>query len=143
MGKRFFIIAFVFLFLGACAPNEKNKKDMRSNAPEKGISVKEVSMFTSLRLRVVKRYPHVVIAADISGNLPDSCTSVKKITQTLKNDVIFIKIITQRPKEIMCAQALIPFKKTVKIDTSRLKKGKYTVVAGNLKAEFETGIAAD
>ncbi len=146
MGKQFFIIAPVLLcvfILGACTANEKNKKDVNSITPEKGFVIKEATMFTSLKLRVIKRYPYVVIAADISGNLPDSCTSVKEIGQTLKDNMIFIKIITQRPKDIMCAQALIPFKKTIKIDTSRLKKGKYTVIAGNLKAEFETGLATD
>ncbi len=143
MRKGFFVTALIFLcifVLAACADREKNVNPVTR---DKGVIIKEASMFGSLKLRVIKRYPYVVIAADISGNLPDSCTSIKEIRQILHGNTIFIKVMTQRPENMMCAQALVAFKKTIKIDTAKLKKGKYKVVAGRLKAEFTTGIASD
>lgn len=75
---------------------------------------------------------YVVVA---SGNLPDGCTTLHEITQTVKADTIEFILTTTRPQDMMCTQALVPFSETISIDTGELTAGEYSVVVNGVAAD--------
>lgn len=72
----------------------------------------------------------------IEGNLPDGCTEVHEITQSVDGNTIQVNISTTRPKDMMCTQVVTPFTETVVLETADLPNGEYTVeVNGSPVAE--------
>lgn len=95
----------------------------------------ENAIVEGLRLNLMESFP-LQVSATIQGFLPDGCTSIKEITSSRAGDTIRITILTQRPAEAMCTQALVPFEETVSLDVLALPAGTYTVTASDQSATF-------
>jgi inhibitor of cysteine peptidase len=76
------------------------------------------------------------VHVQISGDLPDGCTSIYR-TESERDDHIFlIHIITIREKDAVCAQALVPFEISVPLDVYGLSAGTYQVMVYDVTAQF-------
>lgn len=95
----------------------------------------ENAIVEELRLNIMESFP-LQVSATIQGFLPDGCTAIKEITSSRAGDNFPITILTQRPAEAMCTQALVPFEETVSLDVLGLPAGTYTVTAGDQSATF-------
>jgi inhibitor of cysteine peptidase len=72
----------------------------------------------------------------IRGAFRDGCTSLHSITDTLDGSTVTVEVLAQRPKDMMCTQALVDFETTYAL-TSVTQPGTYTVVVnGNITTEF-------
>lgn len=81
----------------------------------------------------------VQVAVEITGNLPDGCTSITSITPERDGKEFTVAITTQRDIAALCTEALVPFSERVSLDVIGLAAGTYTVsVAGRDKTLVET-----
>lgn len=71
------------------------------------------------------------------GDLPDGCTTVARVTHAIEGRVLHITLVTERPADLMCTEALVPFEQVVEIDAANLPTGTITVIADGAKAVFE------
>jgi hypothetical protein len=62
----------------------------------------------------------------IEGNLRDGCTEIVDVQTQVAEDEIVIQVLTVRPADRMCTQALVPFEEQVTVDVSDLS-GNYTL----------------
>jgi hypothetical protein len=73
--------------------------------------------------------------AVIEGNLPDSCTSIEGIEQSLGEATfgvsIAINIIAVKPEGVDCTQELIPFSEEVILNIEGLEAGDYPVIVND------------
>ena len=77
------------------------------------------------------------VSVTVVGNLPDGCTDIREILAERKDDSTFqVKIITQRPVNAMCTEALVPFEEHVALDVYGLPAGTYTVIVYEYEVEF-------
>lgn len=73
----------------------------------------------------------------VSGFLPDGCTEVSAVSQSVTGSAIEIAVETERPADLMCTEAIVPFTEKVSLDTSGLAPGSYTVMANGVSAGQE------
>ena len=66
--------------------------------------------------------------ATLNGHFPDTCSTLGDIETTVEGDTINVTVYAERPPDVMCAGALVPFETTFTIDVSGLDPGEYTVV---------------
>lgn len=141
------------LFLGACATpqaspapaTQQPDQPVSSSAPTAAPTVKapapgkvitgENAIIEDLQIMILESFP-VQVNAVIRGSLPDGCTAIKEINPTRDGKAFNIQIITERPAEAVCTEALVPFEKTVSLDVYGLPAGSYTVKAGDQTATF-------
>lgn len=141
------------LFLSACASpqaspapaTQQPDQPVSSSTPTAEPSVEaptsgkvitgENAIVEDLQLMILESFP-VQVRAVIRGSLPDGCTSIKEINPTRDGQAFNIQIITERPTEAMCTEALVPFEKTVSLEVYGLPAGTYTVKAGDQTATF-------
>ncbi|MCB0208953.1 MAG: hypothetical protein KDJ52_06475 [Anaerolineae bacterium] len=71
----------------------------------------------------------------VSGQFSDGCTTIDEITQRRQDNTFFVNIITARPAEAMCTEAIVPFEETVALDVRGLKAGDYTVVVNEVEQD--------
>lgn len=76
--------------------------------------------------------------AVVSGSLQDGCTEINTAESKKEGDNFVIDITTKRPKDALCTQALVPFKKNVRLDIYGLKAGKYTVTVKGADKDVKT-----
>jgi hypothetical protein len=71
------------------------------------------------------------IVLTISGELPDACTELGDISQSVdtSGDTVAVTLLieTNRAADVMCAQVLTGFETSVVLDTSDLPAGSYTL----------------
>jgi len=72
----------------------------------------------------------------IEGNYRDGCSEISEITQDVQGDLIAIRVMTRRPKDAMCTQALVPFTTTYRLDMADVAPGTYVVDVNGIEAEL-------
>ena len=92
----------------------------------------------SIQINIMESFP-LQVSATINGNLPDGCTSIinSKADFDIDNATFTIHIYTDRPKEMDCTQALVPFTETIPLDVYGFAAGTYTVNAYQLTTTFK------
>lgn len=91
----------------------------------------------NMQINIMESFP-LQVSVTVSGNLPDGCTSIVKSTATFDNkNTIEIHFYTDRPKDLMCTQALVPFEETIPLEVYGLPAGKYTINVYQLSDTFE------
>lgn len=70
------------------------------------------------------------------GTLPDSCTSIASVRQSLENRSLTVTVTTRRPIEGLCEQRAVAFEKTVPLVLRGLRPGEYSIVCGGVEAPF-------
>jgi hypothetical protein len=91
----------------------------------------------------VERIDPVVLGPDpelvrvvVYGWLPDACTTMDGFDQKTEGNVITIRILTKRPRGVMCAQVIKRFHDTYPVDIKGLPPGTYTLKISGKTAQF-------
>jgi hypothetical protein len=63
----------------------------------------------------------------VQGNLPDPCSTIDTVEQSLNGTTFEITITAIKPSGLLCAQMLTPFSTEVVLETEGLEPGEYTV----------------
>jgi Ig-like domain from next to BRCA1 gene/SdrD B-like domain len=90
---------------------------------------------SSVEIQILESSPVQVVAVT-RGDLPDSCTTIGRITQSRENQTFTVAIFTNRPADAVCAQALVPFEEPVSLDVLGLPAGNYTVNVNGVTTSF-------
>jgi hypothetical protein len=88
-----------------------------------------------LEVTVMKSFP-VRVLAEISGSTSDACTNVNRVTSERSGLTFNLKVITEKPEGVFCAQVLKPFERTIELDVFALPAGEYVVKAQDKEARF-------
>lgn len=75
---------------------------------------------------LLESYP-VQLRVLVHGWLPDGCTSLKGFDQKVEGNEISMRILTERPREAMCTQAIKRFQETYPVEIEGLAPGAYTL----------------
>jgi len=96
-----------------------------------------------LRLAGVERFDIVKLETDpvqlrvvVYGWMSDACTTIRNFEQTIEGNMIFLRIITTRPADVMCAQMIKKFRETYPLETTGLPPGTYTLDVSGKTQEF-------
>ncbi|UCH73786.1 MAG: hypothetical protein JSU82_00455 [Rhodospirillales bacterium] len=96
-----------------------------------------------LQLAGVERFDIVVLESQpvqvrvvVYGWMADACTTIRNFEQTRDDDVIFLRIITSRPSDVMCAQVIKRFRETFPLETKDLAPGTYLLDVSGKTQEF-------
>jgi len=73
----------------------------------------------------------------VRGNLPDGCTRIARVTHTVEGHELRITVTTERPADLMCTEALVPFEQAIPIEVATLPTGTITVIANGVRTSFE------
>ncbi|GAB4513179.1 MAG: hypothetical protein OHK0046_13720 [Anaerolineae bacterium] len=76
----------------------------------------------------------------VMGNLPDGCTTISNVEINVDDRSIEISLWTERPLDLMCTQALVPYEYEIAVDVSDLEDGLYTVDVNGVTTEYARGI---
>ena len=103
------------------------------------INYKETSLATINKLEISTElvFP-IKISVVASGDLPSDCYQLGQII-THREDSKFIVTVSQKQVETFapCTQVLVPFKTTIPLDVTELKKGSYQILVNGKNASFE------
>ncbi len=77
--------------------------------------------------------------ATFSGNLPDGCTMIGDMSQTLEGTTIRVRVTTERDASLMCTEALVPYEKVIDLDILGIPAGQYTVDINGATTTFTLG----
>lgn len=130
------IISFLLLIglLAACTPDEETAAPQPTSTPvaTPGAEIPEEEIVTNeamvetVDVLIMESMP-VQVAVEITGNLPDGCTTIDTIEATREGTTFTINIITRRDPLALCTEALVPFGERVSLDVVGLESGTYTV----------------
>ncbi|NDJ53216.1 MAG: hypothetical protein GYB68_09050 [Chloroflexi bacterium] len=77
------------------------------------------------------------IAFVVRGSLPDGCTTISEVLALqISDDSFQVQIFTERPTDLACTEALVPFEEVIPVDVSGLAAGEYSVTAYSLSETF-------
>jgi len=90
----------------------------------------------SIQVLILESFP-VQVHVTVVGNLPDGCTSIVSSKAEMVDETTFqLNIYTERPEDMMCTMALVPFEETIKLDVEGLSAGTYTVKGFDFEETF-------
>jgi hypothetical protein len=89
-----------------------------------------------LKVNIMESFP-LQVSVTVIGNLSDGCTRIVDSKAEMTDKTTFeLQIITERPEDVMCTMALVPFEKTISLDVQGLPAGTYTVIGFGLENSF-------
>ncbi|MBW6466101.1 MAG: hypothetical protein K0B06_06325 [Brevefilum sp.] len=89
-----------------------------------------------LAVMIMESYP-VQVSVQLSGYLPDGCTTIKEVRSSREGDTFTVRIVTQRPGgDVACTMAIVPFEETIPLEVEGLSAGEYKVRVGGLSETF-------
>lgn len=75
---------------------------------------------------ILESYP-VQVRVVVHGWLSDGCTRLHGFDQKTEGTVISMRVLTTRPRDAICTQAIKRFQETYPVDTEGLAPGTYTL----------------
>ena len=113
--------------------------DVDNVPPQQGAgseySLGSTATVESLDLQIMESFP-VQVNVTLSGYLPDGCTEIREIKAPREGETFTIAVVTQRPIDVACTMAIVPFEETISLDVEGLPAGEYTVEHGELSKTF-------
>ncbi len=94
-----------------------------------------LAMVDQIEILTLESFP-VQIHVRVMGSLPDGCTSVGAVHNTLTEQTFRVEVQTTRPADRMCTQQIVPFEQTVPLDVAGLAAGTYTVDVNGVTGTF-------
>ncbi|MFO7698547.1 MAG: hypothetical protein R6X16_15535 [Anaerolineae bacterium] len=76
---------------------------------------------------------------NVEGDLPDGCTTIVQVTQTRTAAGLDVVLVTTRPRDAFCTEALVPFEREIALETAGMPDGKYTVAVGGIELPLVLG----
>ncbi len=138
------ILLCAMLMTGACNHTPAGETVQNRERPDRetagnDIRRRQTATVRSIQLAALESDP-ANIGVTLSGMLPDGCTRIEEIETVREKNAFSIRLYTERPADAVCTMALVPFTKTVTLDTAGLPPGGYTVHAGDLTAAFRLAV---
>jgi hypothetical protein len=99
------------------------------------------AMVESVETMLSKDDP-ATMALLVSGNLRDGCTEIVDVTTAVRGSEIVVEILTERPADRMCTQALVPFEERVTIDVSGLT-GTHRLMVNDYSTTVDLSVLTD
>jgi inhibitor of cysteine peptidase len=84
------------------------------------------ALVDSVTINLMEALP-AQVSVTVEGNLADGCTQLSGTEQEVDGDTIRLNVLTARPADRMCTQALVPFSQTFPLDITGLEPGTYTI----------------
>lgn len=80
----------------------------------------------------------VQVVANVTGELPDSCTSLNEPEVTQDETTFTVTINASRPSDLQCAQTVTEYEKTVQLTNTDDwdEDATYTVIVNGVEEEF-------
>ncbi|MBE0686112.1 MAG: hypothetical protein IH585_08940 [Anaerolineaceae bacterium] len=104
--------------------------------PDEPYDNQQVIFVDDLRINIMESFP-LQVSVTVIGNLPDGCTRIVDSKAEMINESTFeLNIFTERPDDMMCTMALIPFEENINLDVKGLPAGTYTVKGFGLENSF-------
>jgi hypothetical protein len=101
-----------------------------------GVLIGTDAVVENMSVMIMESYP-VQVSVELSGYLPDGCTTIREVRSSRDGDIFNVQIVTQRPDgDVMCTMALVPFNERVNLEVEGLPAGEYTVQSGELSETF-------
>lgn len=101
-----------------------------------GVLIGMDAVLESMFVMIMESYP-VQVSVELSGYLPDGCTTIREVSSSRDGDTFYVQIVTQRPDgDVMCTMAIVPFNERVDLEVEGLPTGEYTVRYGELSETF-------
>lgn len=126
------------LITGSANPDTSVSMDTPTKSPvgktNKWIE-SESAMVESVDIVVLESWP-LQVNVVVKGFLPDGCTNIYQSSSQRYSQRFKIFLITRRPKDALCTEALEPFDVVVPLDVSGLPAGNYQVDAYGVQGDF-------
>lgn len=104
--------------------------------PDDSYENQQAIFVDDLKINIMESFP-VQVSATVVGNLPDGCTRIVDSKAEMIDESTFeLRIITERPEDMMCTMALVPFEEHINLDVEGLPAGTYTVKGFGLENSF-------
>ena len=84
---------------------------------------------------ILETYP-AQIRVVVHGWLSDGCTSLHGFDQKTEGKVISVRVLTARPRDAICTQAIKRFQETYPVNTEGLVSGTYTLDVNGKSKQF-------
>ena len=151
LNKTLFLVMLVFMVvLSACQPSPIIDPDpdspVSSNDPvnqpvDKDFEGYQQNVYVdSFEILIMESFP-VQVMVKVVGNLPDGCTSIVGSKSEMVDDSTFeLSIFTERPEDMMCTMALVPFEESIRLEVEGLSAGTYIVKGFGLEEAFTLDI---
>lgn len=88
------------------------------------------------RIEILANTMRLEITVIAHGNLSDGCTRISGVEQKREGSVFRVTVMTTRPADIMCTQALVPFRRSIPLNIVGLPAGIYSVEVNGLRDSF-------
>ena len=121
------------LGLAACTPRPDDPAAPGGTAGE--AETPTLVRVERIDVAVLKSFP-VQIHANLSGHLSDGCVELAEAEVRREGSTFTIALPASRPAGRMCAQALMPFQRTVPVPVRDLPKGRYEILSHGASASF-------
>ena len=142
----FLVLTLSVIVLAACQPNPVIEPDpdspVSSNDPvSKPVSddlegLQQNVYVDDFQILIMESFP-VKVRVNVVGNLPDGCTSIAGSKAEMIDESTFeLSIYTERPEDMMCTMALVPFEESISLEVEGLPAGIYTVKGFGLEDTF-------
>lgn len=141
IGKTIFLVMLLsIVVLSACQSNpvENPLSDdpVTMPSPNDFEGYMQNVFVDQLDVLIMESFP-VQVKVNVTGNLPDGCTSiVGSKAEFIDNNTFVLSIYTERPEDLMCTMALVPFEESITLDVNGLAAGTYTVKGFDLEESF-------
>lgn len=104
--------------------------------PPMAPTVESAIFVEAIQVNIAESQP-VQVSVTVQGHLPDGCTRIVGSTVEFREPVIALTVRTERPPQMMCTLALVPFEQTFPLDVRRLGPGAYIVEVHGLRQPLE------
>ena len=88
-----------------------------------------------VQVNIAESYPLQVIIY-IKGGLADGCTTFHELITERSDNVVNIRVTTQRPKDAICTQVYGFFEKNVNVGSDFTSGGTYTINVNDKTTSF-------
>jgi hypothetical protein len=143
--QLFVIICITVFWLTACSSGSKQTvspppvENVPPPPPPKPAKPANEAQVKSLLIRTLESFP-VQVNVIVTGDLPDSCTTLDQFLQDRLGDTFILQILTKRITNQACSQVVQPFVQVIPLDLDDLKAGIYTVKINGVTETFELGL---
>lgn len=97
--------------------------------------VKKDASVNNIDILFIGSFP-VQVRIIARGEFADSCTEISDVTASRSGDTFNVKIVTQRPKDLICAAVIVSFEESIDLDVENITVGTYTVEVNGVTDTF-------
>ena len=131
-----FAIIISIIYCAGC--NVIDKIITAPGEPSNGDAVEDQAIIADMPIKeievLIEEGEPVQVSVNVTGYLPDSCTTHHETHQGREGNTITIKITTIRPKDSVCAAVVTEYQEGFAIGT--LPAGDYIVIVNDMEQPF-------